>query len=135
MHSCWIRGVRVVSDGSPCGELIRTRIAISIDAGFDHAHFGRTSRSHQPPRSHLRVLHRVLSAGVDLFSLRSTLASKQTDYRDPEVTDPSTDSTCLASEVEYRAAVGLDTAGQMAPTPAALGEFAAGRVLYDPTIR
>ena len=38
------------------------------------------------------------------------------------------------TQVEYRAAMGLDLDGQQEPTPAALGAFPAERVLYDATI-
>ena len=72
--------------------------------------------------------------GVDLAALRTLLSSAQPNYRDQEITDPSTDAMTAASEVEYRAAMGLDLAGQQAPTPPSLGTFPQGRVLYDSTI-
>ena len=90
LHSCWVRGVQVVRNGSPCG--------------------------------------------VDLPALRSSLTAAQPAYRDPEITDPKTDEATAASEVEYRAAMGLDKEGQQEPTSAALGIYPGGRVLYDSTI-
>ena len=50
------------------------------------------------------------------------------------MTDPSTHPSTSASEVEYRAAMGLDQANQLEPTPKALGKFPEGRVIYDSTI-
>ena len=72
--------------------------------------------------------------GVDLCKLRALMAAAQPEYRDPEVTDPSTDAMTAASEVEYRAAMGLDPEGQAEATPAAIGVFTQGRVLYDSTL-
>lgn len=91
LHSCWVRGVRVIADGSPCG--------------------------------------------VDLPALRKTLMEAQPEYRDPAVTDPSTDRLTAASEVEYRAAMGLDPAGQRQPPPPTMANYPQGRVLYDATIK
>ena len=90
LHSCWVRGRRVIADGAPCG--------------------------------------------VDLAAFRELLAASQPEYRDPAITDPATDAATRASEVEYRAAMGLDAAGQQQPTPPEMGEFPGGRVLYDATI-
>ena len=72
--------------------------------------------------------------GVDVKALRALLTAAQPDYRDPRDTDPSADAMTAASEVEYRAAMGLDTANQQAPTPPKLGAYPEGRVLYDATI-
>ena len=72
--------------------------------------------------------------GVDLKALRKTLAASVPAYRDPAITDPCRDPQTKASEVEYRAAMGLDVQGQQEPTPPALGTYEQGRVLYDSTI-
>ena len=90
LHSCWVRGRRVVANGAPCG--------------------------------------------VDLTKLRKLLVDAQPTYRDPAITDPAIEPSTRASEVEYRAAMGLDVAGQAEPTEEALGKYPSGRVLYDPTI-
>jgi guanine deaminase len=91
LHSSWVRGHRVVADGSP--------------------------------------------TGLDLPTFRQYLMSLQKNYRDPATTDPRNDSALTAAtEVEYRAAMGLDKEGQTAPAPTHLQCYPINRVLYDSTI-
>ena len=45
---------------------------------------------------------------VDLAALRRVLMEAQPDYRDPAITDCSTDDNTKRAETEYRAAMGLD---------------------------
>lgn len=72
--------------------------------------------------------------GVDLRALRSLMMGCQTEYRDPEITDPRGHPSTSMNEVEYRAAMGLDIEGQATPTSEALGIYPQQRVLYDSTI-
>ena len=91
LHSSWVRGERVVTNGSP--------------------------------------------TGLDLPRFREYLMSLQKEYRDPAITDPRTDSELTAAtEVEYRAAMGLDKEGQSGPAPEHLRCYPINRVLYDSTI-
>ena len=47
-------------------------------------------------------------ANLHIVGQFNTFLAAQPDYRDPEVTDPAADPATAASEVEYRAAMGLD---------------------------
>eukprot|EP01065_Artemidia_motanka_P027264 TRINITY_DN32489_c0_g1_i1.p1 TRINITY_DN32489_c0_g1~~TRINITY_DN32489_c0_g1_i1.p1 ORF type:complete len:592 (+),score=195.23 TRINITY_DN32489_c0_g1_i1:57-1778(+) len=84
LASAYVRGVRVVEGGNPCG--------------------------------------------VDLLKLRSIVMAAQPSYRDPAATWPTTDPATAASEVEYRAAMGL-SAGSVA-APAELTSFEQRRVAF-----
>lgn len=81
-----------------------------------------------------RIVAEGEPCGVDLHALRTLLRDAQPTYRDPEITDPTTDPATRASEVEYRAAMGLDAEGQTGPTPPELRDFPKHRVLYDATL-
>ena len=81
-----------------------------------------------------KVVSQGSPMGVDIKALRSALRQSQPDYRNPDVTDPKTDPIIARAEVEYRAAMGLDREGQQHPTPAELGSFPDGRVLYASTL-
>uniref|UniRef100_A0A7S4ET46 Amidohydrolase-related domain-containing protein n=1 Tax=Chrysotila carterae TaxID=13221 RepID=A0A7S4ET46_CHRCT len=72
--------------------------------------------------------------GVDVRQLRVALRALQPEFRDPSITDPATDASTAASEVEYRAAMGLDLEGKQEPTPHALKTYPKYRVLYDETL-
>lgn len=89
----------------------------------------------------VRVVAAGEPCGVDVPALRSILRAAQPDFRDPEDTDPKTSPITAASEVEYRAAMGLDLAAcgdcessRHAATPNNLASYPQGRALYDATI-
>lgn len=75
-----------------------------------------------------RVVQGGEPQGVDLPGLRSLLMRVQQEYRNPAVTDPSTDPGTAASEREYRAAMGLDE--RVAEPPAKLRRYEQDRVVY-----
>lgn len=82
----------------------------------------------------VQVVGQGAPLGVDLPSLREAISASQPAYRDPEITDPKTGPATAASEVEYRAAMGLDREGQQEATPPALRTYPQGRVLFDSTL-
>lgn len=81
-----------------------------------------------------KVVSQGSPLGVNIKALRSALTQAQPDYRHPEITDPKTDAMIAKTEVEYRAAIGLDPEGQQHPVPPEIGSFPEGRVMYPSTI-
>mmetsp|Transcript_26946 Transcript_26946/g.62088 ORF Transcript_26946/g.62088 Transcript_26946/m.62088 type:complete len:588 (+) Transcript_26946:74-1837(+) len=72
--------------------------------------------------------------GIDLLALRALLIGLQPDYRAPKVTDPSLLPHTAAAEVEYRAALCLDTPDGADTVKPELARYEQGRTLYDPTL-
>ena len=65
----------------------------------------------------VRVVRGGDPANVNLPALRRVLHAAQ-EYRDPAVTDCSTDDKTSRAEVEFRAAMDLDEAGAAGDKPA-----------------
>ena len=67
--------------------------------------------------------------GVKLDKLREVLIEAQPEYRDPAITDPKADPETAKSEVEFRAAMGLE--GRYGEIPERFARYEADRVLYE----
>mmetsp|Transcript_5670 Transcript_5670/g.13542 ORF Transcript_5670/g.13542 Transcript_5670/m.13542 type:complete len:590 (-) Transcript_5670:246-2015(-) len=72
--------------------------------------------------------------GIDLPALRALIIILQSDYRSTAVTDPSLLPHTAAAEVEYRAALCLDTPDGADTVKPELARYEQGRTLYDPTL-